>query len=71
MLSLLNKKGPTTEGIFIVPPDISLLETLKEKFDSGEEIDINNQSVHDVAWMLKVGKVLASSTPRIPLSLCE
>nr|XP_034357408.1 rho GTPase-activating protein 20-like isoform X1 [Arvicanthis niloticus] len=53
MLSLLNNKGPTTEGIFIVPPDISLLESLKEKFASGEEVDINNQSVHEVAWMLK------------------
>ncbi|XP_076788193.1 rho GTPase-activating protein 20-like [Arvicanthis niloticus] len=53
ILSLINEKGPTTEGIFIISPNGTMCKTLKEKMDSGEEVDIKHQSVHVVAWILK------------------
>ena len=54
----------------IIPNETSC-KTLKKKLESGEEVDIKKHSVNDVAWIFKVGKVLASSTLRIPLSLHE
>lgn len=49
-----------TEGIFMISPDGTLCKTLMEKLDSGEEVDIKHQSVHVVAWLLKVGNILGS-----------
>lgn len=71
ILSLIKAKGPTTEGIFFISPNERVCKTLKERLDSGEEVDIEHQSVHVVVWILKVGNILASSTLRIPVSLHE
>lgn len=71
MLSLLKRKGPTTEGVFLVRPSITLCQSFKDKLDSEEEVDMNKQSVHVVSWVFKVGKVLPSSTLRIPESMEE
>lgn len=62
MLYLLKKKGPTTTGVFLEPPSITLCQTVKDKFDLEEEVDINKQSVNVMAWIFKVGNVLPSST---------
>eukprot|EP00073_Rattus_norvegicus_P044580 XP_017446716.1 PREDICTED: uncharacterized protein LOC100910852 isoform X6 [Rattus norvegicus] len=53
MLYVLKKKGPTTKGVFIEPPSTTLFQTVKDKLDSGEEVDIEKQSVHVVAWIFK------------------
>eukprot|EP00073_Rattus_norvegicus_P044598 XP_017446740.1 PREDICTED: uncharacterized protein RGD1563562 isoform X2 [Rattus norvegicus] len=53
MLSLLKRKGPTTKGVFTVSPSVTLCQTVKDKLDSDEEVDINKQSVHVVAWIFK------------------
>lgn len=71
ILSYLKEKGPTTVGIFKTPPNAILFQTLKDKFYSGEEVDVNNQSVHEVAMILKVGNVLASPILKISLSVHE
>jgi hypothetical protein len=71
ILSILSEKSPTTKGTFMIIPNETSCKTLKKKLDSGEEVDIKKHSVNDVAWIFKVGKVLASSTLRIPLSLHE
>jgi hypothetical protein len=44
ILSFLKEKGPSTEGIFIIPVNPILFQTLREKFYSGEEVDINNHA---------------------------
>lgn len=69
MLSLLKREGPTTEGVFLVRPSITLCQTIKDKLDSEEEVDMNKQSVHVVSWIFKVGKVPPSSTLRVPESM--
>lgn len=69
MLSLINEKGTNTEGIFIIPPNITSHQSPQEKLDCEEDVNINSQSVYMVACILKVGKVLASSTLRILLNL--
>lgn len=71
ILSLINEKEPITKGIFIISLDGTMCKTLMEKLDSGEEVDIKHQSVHVVAWLLKVGNIFASSTLWISLSLHE
>ncbi|XP_038938168.1 rho GTPase-activating protein 20-like isoform X4 [Rattus norvegicus] len=43
MLYILKKKGPTTKSVFIEPPSIILFQTVKDKLDSEEEVDINKQ----------------------------
>uniref|UniRef100_A0ABK0LB85 RalA binding protein 1 like 1 n=1 Tax=Rattus norvegicus TaxID=10116 RepID=A0ABK0LB85_RAT len=53
MLYLLKKKGPTTTGVFLEPPSITLWQTVKDKLDSEEEVDMNKQSVNVVAWIFK------------------
>jgi hypothetical protein len=52
-------------------PNETSCKALKDKFDSGEEADIKKHSVQEAARILKVGKILASSTFRIPLSIHE
>nr|XP_038959631.1 rho GTPase-activating protein 20-like isoform X3 [Rattus norvegicus] len=53
MLSLLKREGPTTEGVFLLRPSITLCQTIKDKLDSEEEVDMNKQSVHVVSWIFK------------------
>ncbi|XP_034355321.1 rho GTPase-activating protein 20-like [Arvicanthis niloticus] len=53
ILSLIRSKGPNTKSIFFISPNETLCKTLKEKLDSGEEVDIKHQSVHVAAWILK------------------
>ena len=62
MLSFINQKGPLTEGIFSKSADIQSCYVLKEKLNSGVKVNPYNESVHVVASVLKVGKVLALST---------
>jgi len=62
MLYLLKKNGLTTTGVFLEPPSTTLCQTVKDKLDSEEEVDINKQSVNVVAWIFKVGNVLPLST---------
>lgn len=62
ILSLISEKGPITEGIFIISPDSTLCKTLMGKLDSGEVVDMKGQSVHVLAWLLKVGTSLPHST---------
>ena len=71
ILSFISEKGPITEGIFRTSGDIRAFRALKERLDSGTEVNLNNESVPVVASILKVGRVLISSTIRIPLNLCE
>lgn len=42
MLYLLKKKGPTTTGVFLEPPSITLCQTVKDKLDSEEEDFLQN-----------------------------
>ncbi|XP_021515306.2 T-cell activation Rho GTPase-activating protein-like [Meriones unguiculatus] len=53
MLSLINEKGPVTEGVFRMPASASKCQTLKEKLDSGEEVNLNKECVLVVASVLK------------------
>ncbi|XP_063138947.1 uncharacterized protein Tgap1l6 isoform X1 [Rattus norvegicus] len=53
MLSLLKREGPTTEGVFIIHPSITMCQTIKDKLDSEEEVDMNKLSVHVVSWIFK------------------
>ncbi|XP_063138958.1 rho GTPase-activating protein 20-like isoform X3 [Rattus norvegicus] len=53
MLSRIKDKGPTTDDIFLITPNGSLCKTIKEKLDNGENVDIYQQPVHVVAWILK------------------
>lgn len=57
MISVINEKGTDVEGIFRVP--VSLLRpvrALREKLDSGEEVNFKSESPLFVASVLKVGK---------------
>lgn len=71
MLSILEKKGPTTKGVFLVSPSVTLCQKIKDKLDLEEEVDLNKQSVYVVAWIFKVGEFLPLSTLRIPPSPWE
>ncbi|XP_064439153.1 rho GTPase-activating protein 20-like [Mirounga angustirostris] len=62
MLSFINQKGPLTEGIFRNSANIKSCHVLKEKLNSGVKVNPYSESVHVVASVLKVGKVLALST---------
>lgn len=66
MLSLIDEKGPSTERIFRTLANKSYL-TLKQKLDSGEEINLRQESVYVVASVIKVEKDLTSPTLGIPL----
>lgn len=54
MLYLLKEKGPTSTVVFLEPLSISLCQTVKDKLDSEEEVDINKQSVNVVTWIFKM-----------------
>ena len=62
MLSFINEKGPLTEGIFRKPGSIKSCRILKKKLNSGDRVRHYSKSVLVVAFVLKVGKVLALST---------
>ena len=71
ILAFISEKGPVTEGIFRTSGDIRAFRALKERLDSGTEVNFNNESVPVVASILKVRSVLASAALRNPLNLCE
>ena len=71
ILSFISKKGPITKGIFRTSGDRRAFRALKERLDSGTEVNLNNESVPVVASILKVGRVLASAALKNPLKLCE
>ncbi|XP_027250818.1 rho GTPase-activating protein 20 [Cricetulus griseus] len=53
ILSFISEKGPITEGIFRTSGDIRAFRALKERLDSGIEVNLNNESVPVVASILK------------------
>lgn len=62
MLCFLSQKGPLTKGIFRVSANVKSCRELKEKLNSGSEVDLDCESAFVIASVLKVGKVLPSST---------
>ncbi|XP_052036864.1 T-cell activation Rho GTPase-activating protein-like [Apodemus sylvaticus] len=53
MLSLLNEKGPVTEGIFRISANLSACQALKEKLDAGKKVNLKKECVLVVASVLK------------------
>ncbi|KAL6060445.1 hypothetical protein STEG23_022653, partial [Scotinomys teguina] len=53
ILSFISERGPITEGIFRSPGKIRPFLALKERLDSGTEVNLNNESVPVVASILK------------------
>ncbi|XP_059121075.1 rho GTPase-activating protein 20-like [Peromyscus eremicus] len=53
ILSFISVRGPITEGIFSTPGKIRAFLSLKERLDSGTEVNLNNGSVPVVASILK------------------
>ncbi|XP_049976181.1 rho GTPase-activating protein 20-like [Alexandromys fortis] len=53
ILSFISEKGPITKGIFRTSGDIRAFRALKERLDSGTEVNLNNESVPVVASILK------------------
>lgn len=64
MLFFLNQKGPLTKGIFRQSANVKSCRELKEKLNSGAEVQLDCESIFVIASVLKVGKVLPSSTPQ-------
>lgn len=62
MLFFLNQKGPLTEGIFRISASVRACGALKQKLNSGEKVNWEDESVLVVASVLKVRKVLALSS---------
>lgn len=71
MLSFINQKGPLTEGIFRKSASIKECRALKEKLNSGDKVNLDDESVLVVASVLKVEKVLALSTHGVTLKLYD
>lgn len=61
MLSIIDQKGPHTEGIFRKRGNWKSCIALKEKLNSGHQVDWKRQSAFVVATTLMVGKMLALS----------
>lgn len=61
MLCFINQQGPLTEGIFRKSANMKSCRILKEKLNSGDKVNLDDESVLVVASVLKVGKVLALS----------
>ena len=57
MLSFINQKGPFTEGIFRKSASIKSCRILKEKLNSGNRVNFDDESILVVASVLKVRKV--------------
>uniref|UniRef100_F1S1S8 Uncharacterized protein n=1 Tax=Sus scrofa TaxID=9823 RepID=F1S1S8_PIG len=53
MLSFINQKGPLTEGIFRKSASIKECRALKEKLNSGDKVNLDDESVLVVASVLK------------------
>lgn len=53
MFSLINEKGPSTDGIFRLSTNMSACHALKDKLDSGTKVNMNKEDVHVVASVLK------------------
>ncbi|KAL6033211.1 hypothetical protein STEG23_032552, partial [Scotinomys teguina] len=49
LLSFISERRPITEGIFRTSGDIRKFLVLKERLDSGTEVNLNNKSVPTVA----------------------
>ena len=64
MLLFLNQKGPLTKGIFRQSANVKSCRELKEKLNSGAEVQLDCESIFVIASVLKVGKFLPSSTPQ-------
>jgi len=54
MLSLLYQEGPSTEGIFRRSGSAKTCKELKEKLDSGAEVDLACESIFVTASLFKV-----------------
>ncbi|KAK7818499.1 hypothetical protein U0070_013058 [Myodes glareolus] len=67
ILAFISEKGPVTEGIFRTSGDIRAFRALKERLDSGTEVNLNNESVPVVASILKISLVgfLTENYPKI------
>lgn len=57
MLSYINQNGPFTEGIFRKSGNIQSRRALKEKLNSGDKVNLDDESILVVASTLKVRKV--------------
>ena len=57
MLSFINQKGPFTEGIFRKSASIKSCRALKNKLNCGDTVNLNDEPVLVIAWVLKVRKV--------------
>ncbi|EOB05025.1 Rho GTPase-activating protein 20, partial [Anas platyrhynchos] len=53
MLSLLYQEGPSTEGIFRRSGSAKTCKELKEKLDSGAEVDLACESIFVTASLFK------------------
>ncbi|XP_060247677.1 T-cell activation Rho GTPase-activating protein-like [Meriones unguiculatus] len=53
MLSVMKNKGPNTEGIFMLPANVTSGQILKEKLDHGQYVNLYMEDVHVVAAVLK------------------
>ncbi|XP_057560608.1 rho GTPase-activating protein 20-like [Hippopotamus amphibius kiboko] len=62
ILYFINQKGPLTEGIFRKPGSIKSCRALQEKINSGDKVNLDEESVLVAASVFKVGKFLALST---------
>lgn len=58
MLSLIDDKGPQTEGIFWIPGDIASYVTLKNKISSGDTVDWEHESTLVAAMALQVRGII-------------
>lgn len=56
MLFFLNQKGPLTKGIFRQSANVKSCRELKEKLNSGTEVQLDCESIFVIASVLKVGK---------------
>lgn len=57
MLSYINQNGPFTEGIFGKSGKIQSCRALKKKLNSGDKVNLDDESILVVASTLKVRKV--------------
>ncbi|KAB0395306.1 hypothetical protein E2I00_001115, partial [Balaenoptera physalus] len=53
ILSFINQKGPLTEGIFRKSASIKSCRALKEKLNSGDKVNLHDESILMVASILK------------------
>lgn len=62
MLACIKEKGPYTKGIFRKSANKRSCRILKKKLNTGEKLNLHNESVLVIACVLKVGNILALST---------